>query len=456
MAKATDRYEILAELGRGGMGVVYKAKDKMLGRVVALKRVLAKDNRAIIDRFKGEAKSIAALNHQNIIQIFDIGDDEDGIYITTEFVEGSDLSRLLKSKSPLPPKTALKIIVPIMKAMAYAHKKGLIHRDIKPANILLTKNDAPKIADFGLARLDYMKDLEVTGMVMGTQNYASPEQFKDSKHVDHRTDIYSIGALFYEMLTGIRPQFLREDTIPDPFKPVILKAMKAEKSRRYQTLNEMIKDLEAVVKGGKPAAAAKTIAGKGDVEMVHIAAGPFLFGPKNRKANLPAFSIDKYSVTNARFAKVFAGHSYAPEEAEHPIRGVSWRQASEFARRVGKRLPTEAEWEKAARGTDGRHFPWGNQFTPERCNSFEAGNGTTTPVDAYPSGKSPYGVMDMAGNVWEWTSTRHEKMQSFRILKGGAFDGESRYSRCFERFAHHQEGLFQASGFRCVRAAEGL
>ncbi|MBZ0272600.1 serine/threonine protein kinase, partial [bacterium] len=245
-ASAADRYEIVTELGRGGMGVVYKARDSMLGRVVALKRVLARDNKLVIKRFLGEAKSIAALNHPNIIQIYDIGEDAEGLYITTEFVEGTDLYRLLRKKGALEGKVAIRLVIPICKAMAYAHARGVIHRDIKPANVLLTADGMPKIADFGLARLDDMKAQEMTGMVMGTQSYASPEQFKDSKHVDHRTDIYSIGAMFFEMLTGIRPQHFRESAVPDPFKQVVLKALEHDRARRYQQLEEMIRDLDAL------------------------------------------------------------------------------------------------------------------------------------------------------------------------------------------------------------------
>ena len=206
MIDISQRYQILAELGRGGMGVVYQARDVVLGRVVALKRLLAKDNRFVIERFLKEAKSIAALNHPHIIQIYDIGEDRDGLFITTEFVEGADLARLIARQGKLPFKVALKIIVPTGEALAYAHERGVIHRDIKPANILLTQAGAPKIADFGLARLESEKELEKTGLIMGSLCYTSPEQFKTAKHVDHRTDIYSMGAMFYEMLTGQSPQ----------------------------------------------------------------------------------------------------------------------------------------------------------------------------------------------------------------------------------------------------------
>jgi formylglycine-generating enzyme required for sulfatase activity/tRNA A-37 threonylcarbamoyl transferase component Bud32 len=468
MRGLTERYQIISELGRGGMGVVYKAKDASLGRTVALKRVLSRTNNALIKRFMSEAKSIAALNHPNIIQIFDIGEDAEGLFITTEFVEGTDLARLIKSKGALSPRAALKIIMPICEAMLYAHKQGIIHRDLKPANILLTREGNPKIADFGLARHESMKEMELTGMVMGTQNYASPEQFTDAKHVDMRADIYSIGAMLFEILTGTSPRFFREQAVPPSFIPIVVKAMEADRQRRYQRLDLMIADLSTVWRSPQKEAAdlptrplaaelpgqkAPVVASIPAEDMVLVPAGPFLFGPEHRKVNLPAFFIDIYPVTNEKYALVFPAHTYPSEEANHPVTKVTWVDADAYARKVGKRLPTEAEWEKAARGTDGRRYPWGNAFSPELCNCFDAGNGRTTPVNAYPGGKSPFGAFDMAGNVWEWTTTRHEKATNFRVLKGGAYDGQSKFALCFERFAHHPGGLFQASGFRCVRSA---
>ncbi|MBZ0271942.1 formylglycine-generating enzyme family protein, partial [bacterium] len=204
----------------------------------------------------------------------------------------------------------------------------------------------------------------------------------------------------------------------------------------------------------RPLAHDQAIKGALGEEMVLIPAGPFRFGPEGKRVDLPAYYIDKYPVTNEQYARVFPAHVFPPEEARHPVVKISWEQAMQFARKIGKRLPTEAEWEKAARGTDGRQYPWGNEFAPERCNTFESGMGVTTPVDAYPAGKSPMGVMDMAGNAWEWTATRHESAPAFRVLKGGAYDGKADFALCAQRFAYHQSGLFQASGFRCVKSAE--
>ncbi|MCB9475783.1 MAG: SUMF1/EgtB/PvdO family nonheme iron enzyme [Deltaproteobacteria bacterium] len=485
------RYEIIEELGRGGMGVVYKASDTALGRVVALKRLLAKDNKMVINRFLAEAKSIARLNHPNIIQIYDIGEDAEGLFITTEFVEGRDLYRLIKTQKRLSARLAYRIILQVCEAMQYAHSHSIIHRDIKPANILLTKEGVPKVADFGLARHETMKEYEMTGMVMGTQNYASPEQFQDSKHVDHRTDIYSIGAMFFEMLSGQKPQFMRESEIPQPFRPIILKATAADKSLRYLDLSLMIKDLQQVAKkrpaspaadtpssvseaapppsdfgadsgvaamptapAGRRIETPPTIRGILGEEMILIPEGTFLFGPKGLVVRLPAFYIDKYPVTNEMYSRVDPNFRYRPEEARHPVTKITWLAANAFARKMSKRLPTEQQWEKAARGTKGLMFPWGNEFRPEYCNTVEGNIGSTTAVDAYPEGKTPFGVMDMAGNVWEWTATYLDDRKTARVLKGGAFNGESKFARCFARFAYPEQGLLPAAGFRCVQPVD--
>lgn len=462
-----NRYKILSELGRGGMGVVYKAQDSVLGRVVAIKRLLVKGRAIIIERFISEARSAATLIHPNIVMVYDINKDAEGLFIVSEFVDGTDLHKLIRAKGSIPPQAAVKLIVPVLQAMGVAHKKGVIHRDIKPANILVTKDLVPKVADFGLARLESDKDREMTGMVMGTQNYASPEQFRDSKHVDHRTDIFSLGAVFFEMLTGQKPQYMRESNIPPAFQKIILTATESDVKKRYPDLDAMIGDIESVMSLSrkKPAAApaparpavrpaAPIPAMRADeaalAGMILIPAGPFPFGTQKRSIHLPAFYIDRYPVTNEQYARFHPDHAYPPEHADHPVTRVTFIDAARYARSVGKRLPTEEEWEKAAAGPQGMLFPWGNQFEADRCNTFEAGLGATSPIDAFPEGKSPYGVMDMAGNVWEWTATWLDERRSARVLKGGAFNGEAKFAMCASRFAYLEKGLTPHFGFRCV------
>jgi predicted ATPase/predicted Ser/Thr protein kinase len=203
--KIAGKYKILSELGRGGMGVVYKAKDTRLDRLVALKFLppeLTKDEGAK-KRFIQEAKAAAALNHPHICTIYEVDEADDQTFIAMEFIEGQNLKDKLKS-GPLDIDEAQDIIIQIAEGLKEAHEKGIVHRDIKPANIMLTEKGQAKITDFGLAKLSWGADLTKTSTTMGTAAYMSPEQAK-GEEVDNRTDIWSLGVVFYEMLTGCLP-----------------------------------------------------------------------------------------------------------------------------------------------------------------------------------------------------------------------------------------------------------
>ena len=196
-------------------------------------------------------------------------------------------------------------------------------------------------------------------------------------------------------------------------------------------------------------------------EMVRVPAGKFLYGDDKREVDLPEFWIDKAPVTNTEYARFVAETGQEPPKpwkgktppgkiADHPVTDVSWHHATAYAEWAGGRLPTEEEWEKAARGTDGREYPWG-EWTKGRCNSKEAGTGGTTPVGQYsPHGDSPYGCVDMAGNVWEWTTSEHEL--GGRVLRGGAFFDEAWDVRCAARFRDLPDFWLRYVGFRLVAA----
>lgn len=215
---------------------------------------------------------------------------------------------------------------------------------------------------------------------------------------------------------------------------------------------------------------------KGDMPpgMVLVSAGEFLCGvdkgspdeQPQRRIDLPSFYIDKHKVTNIEFKQVFPSHTYEEDRANYPITGVSFRQAVAYAEAVGKRLPTELEWEKAARGTDGREYPWGNKFDPKLCNCSSGKSPRLQKVGMYRGGASPYGCEDMAGNAYEWTSSWYEAYpgntvikkeygQVFRVLRGGSFRTEPFHVRCARRHYDRMETARDDYGFRCVKDVTG-
>jgi serine/threonine protein kinase len=238
--------EILGLLGRGGIGVVYKARQPRLNRIVALKILSPELSRdpAFAARFSREAQSLARLNHSNIVGIFDFGQTDDFYYFLMEYVEGLDLHTLIHSKT-IGPVEARRIAIEICHGLQFAHEEGVIHRDIKPSNILIDQRGRVKIADFGLAKLIGTSSEAEAGeapstMVMGTAHYMAPEQIETPNAVDHRADLYALGVVFYEMLTGELPlgrfdppsrKSLAGDVQLDQ---VVLCALQKNPNRRYQ------------------------------------------------------------------------------------------------------------------------------------------------------------------------------------------------------------------------------
>lgn len=200
------RYAILGEIGRGGMGVVYRARDTLLDRTVALKALPPGFNGdgVLVDRFRQEARSLAQLVHPNIVQVYDLVQEQSRLYMAIELVPGKDLDRHIEDEGKLSVKETLRLSVEMAEALAYAHEKGVVHRDFKPQNVLLTPDGQPKVTDFGLAKRDEGPKLTMQGAVMGSPAYMSPEQSR-GKSVDARTDIYAFGITLYEMLTGRTP-----------------------------------------------------------------------------------------------------------------------------------------------------------------------------------------------------------------------------------------------------------
>lgn len=264
VAKQFPQLEILELLGQGGMGAVYKARQKQLGRLAALKILPPEIGQAeaFAERFTREARSLAMLNHPHVVTVYDFGHTEQGLYyFIMEFVEGTDLRRVIQA-GELGPSQALAVVPQICEALQYAHDEGIVHRDIKPENILLDKKGRVKIADFGLAKLldkpATVYTLTRAGQKMGTPHYMAPEQIEHPDQVDHRADIYSLGVVFYEMLTGELPL----GRFPPPSKKVhvdvrldevVLKTLEKEPELRYQQASEVKSDVETISSGEQPA-----------------------------------------------------------------------------------------------------------------------------------------------------------------------------------------------------------
>jgi serine/threonine protein kinase len=264
------RYEIVGEVGRGAMGVVYKAVDPVIGRTVAVKTIRLSEagtglsRPELLSRFQTEARAAGLLTHPNIVVVYDAGEEDGLYYITMELVEGKSVQALLDEGQKFSLSRVLRIMDQTCSALQFAHDRHVVHRDIKPANLMLTPDDTVKVTDFGTAKILQMGTVQQTTHVMGTPSYMSPEQVK-GRAVDGRSDIFSLGVMLYEMVTGEKPfpgqnittviyKIVNEDPVPprqlDPsihpgISTVIMKALLKEPEERYQSCREMLDDLRA-------------------------------------------------------------------------------------------------------------------------------------------------------------------------------------------------------------------
>jgi tetratricopeptide (TPR) repeat protein len=271
------RYEILQLLGRGGMGAVYKARDMELDRLVALKLIRSElaRNPEILRRFKQELILARQVTHKNVIRIFDLGQSEGIRFITMDFVEGQDLCALLLERGKFPPEQAARLMLQICHALEAAHTEGVIHRDLKPQNIMVTAEGRVYVMDFGIARSAYLPGMTQTGALIGTPEYMSPEQARGEK-LTERSDLFSLGVIFYELLTGqspypgdaplatlwkrllekAKPATEIDATVPKPLNDIVMSALEIEPEKRLSSAREMAHQLEIWL---GPAAGSSTI-----------------------------------------------------------------------------------------------------------------------------------------------------------------------------------------------------
>jgi eukaryotic-like serine/threonine-protein kinase len=276
----SNRYEIQRELAQGGMAEVYLAHDQLLNRPVALKALFPEYARepSFVERFRREAQAAANLNHPNIVAIYDWGQEDGTYFIVMEYVEGRSLRDLIRSEAPLDPNQAAEISAEIASALGFAHKSGVVHRDVKPGNVLLTRTGTVKVTDFGIARAGTSDGLTQTGSVMGTATYFSPEQAQGLP-VDGRSDVYALGVVLYEMVTGVAPftadspvsvayKHVREEAVspsernpdvPPDLEVIISTALAKDPESRYPTADDMRADILRFRRGrpvlGAPATA---------------------------------------------------------------------------------------------------------------------------------------------------------------------------------------------------------
>ena len=268
MISQLGRYEVMSELGQGAMGVVYKARDPLIDRTVAIKTInlgLAEEEKDEYEgRFYQEARAAGRLNHPNIVTIYDVGKSGDIAYIAMEFLQGCELRDLLREKGKLPVDQVLDIVSQVAQGLAYAHEHDIVHRDIKPSNIMIIRDGHVKITDFGIARMASSAVRTQTGMVLGSPKYMSPEQVL-GKSIDQRSDIFSLGVMLYEMLAGDAPfvgenvnsiMFQTLNSVPPPPSSfngavpsmldfIVAKALAKGREDRYQNAQDFARDLLA-------------------------------------------------------------------------------------------------------------------------------------------------------------------------------------------------------------------
>jgi len=464
------KYELQEFLG-GGMSHVYRARDTVIGRTVAVK-ILTEAGCADAEakaRFLAEARMAGNIQHDNVINIYDFGEDaQHRPFMVMEFLRGEDLRHAIKNGHTGDLASRLKIAGQIARALGYIHTQKIIHRDVKPENVHISTTSVVKLMDFGIAKTEGLQ-MTRAGYVLGTPYYMAPEQVTGA-NITEQVDVYAFGILLFELLTGAKPisgetverifySILNEPLNLDPLHQagvsqsvcdLIARCTAKNPAERPQGFDPVCQELDRAladlvaptvilpemqpappppvkatpvwllpvvvlvallaavglyfVLQPKPGPSFPKSISTPTGEMVLVPAGTFLFGKEKAQVELPAFYIDKTEVTNAAY-QAFCNDTKRPlpsfflkDKPDYPVVEVSFLDARAYAKWAGKRLPTAREWEKAARGPTGLDYPWGNQADPSRVNLSA---NSPWPAANAPNGASPYGALNMVGNVWE-------------------------------------------------------
>ena len=503
--KIADRYVIEQHVGKGGMGVVYRAHDSLVDETVALKFM----NPKLLKTSKGkrlfiqEAQIARRLRHENIVAVHDVSWTNEGIlYLSMEFAEGQSLRAYLRrhrtERRFVDVRLCVTYITQVLRALENAHRT-VIHRDIKPENLILLAGERIKVLDFGLAKAvqeEFLKkdhDDKQSNQVIGTLAYTAPEQRRGIA-VDPRTDIYAVGLVLHELLTLRTPmdepvtvERVREDVSPSLLQ-VLKKSLHEEKEHRWQNAREFRRALEGAFNESyrRLTEQIEVSTDRGTVStenMVFMDGGNFVMGNDAIRESAPQaevfvapFWIDAYPVTVKQF-QAYREATGAPEPKfwrdpnyngpDQPVIGVTWQEAQKYAEWANKRLPTELQWEYAARGKEDRKYPWGN-LPPDttRCNYGDY-LGMPSIVTMHEDGCTPNNIYDLAGNVMEWMLDPYIPYKRIRqepdiildaprrAVRGGCFNSSEEELLTYMRRGVFPESQLPTVGFRCVLPANG-
>jgi serine/threonine-protein kinase len=488
-------------------------------------------------RFLHEARLAGSIQHDHIVTVYDYGEEQGYPFMVLEFLRGQDLRDAIRNGHAGDAANRTRIALEVARALGFIHERGIIHRDIKPENVFLEQGGRAKLMDFGIAKSEGLH-LTQAGQSMGTPFYMAPEQvigaavtplvdvysfgmvlyelFSGVKPVNGDT----LQRLFYVILheTPERGPLVTAGT-PPALVDLIYRCIAKKPEERLQSFGAIAEILQGVLAGATQAAPVPVAAvsgskagtgalvagalslvlllGAGAVwylrrpqpvaapappravrggAVVPVAAGEVLLGPDRKKSSLSAFSVDRTEVSHRAYTE-FAQATGAPDSPgapELPVVDVSFDEAKKFCLWAGKRLPSEEQWEKAARGTDGRSYPWGSEMKAQLAAVKEnpaAANGPLA-VDSLAAGASPAGALHLAGNVWEWVEKPHtpsaqavESLQSllqpppvageaWHRIKGGAYDRGIAEALAFEFVSMPARFRSPNIGFRCVLPAE--